>query len=132
MEAFMALLIPIIGIIVGNATVVAIVWFIVQSINKRKKLEHEERMLAIEKGAEIPIAPPKEKNPYIWPFVFIGAGLALTIGGIVYTEWIWVLGLILMFIGGGMLAARLLLKKHKAENSSREKSENKEGNKDVS
>lgn len=128
----MALLIPIIGIIVGNATVVAIVWFIVQSINKRKKLEHEERMLAIEKGAEIPIAPPKEKNPYIWPFVFIGAGLALTIGGIVYTEWIWVLGLILMFIGGGMLAARLLLKKHKAENSSREKSENKEGNKDVS
>ncbi|MCF7810980.1 hypothetical protein K9N50_08315 [bacterium] len=112
MEGIVALMIPIIAIILGNAMVVLVVYFIVQYANKRKQFEHDERMLAIEKGANIPIAPPKEKNPYIWPFVFMGAGLALFIGLLAAgDEWYW--GLAFMLIGGGMLAARLLAAKQK-------------------
>jgi len=112
MEAIVALLIPIIGIIIGNAMVVLVIYFIVQYFSRRKKFEHDEHMLAIEKGAEIPITPPKEKNVYVWPFVFMGSGLALFIGLIATgDEWYW--GLALLLIGGGMLAARLLLARQK-------------------
>jgi len=115
MEGMVALFIPIIAIIVGNAMIVLAIYFIVQYFSKRKKYEHEERMLAIEKGADIPMTqmtPPKEKNLYIWPFVFIGSGLALFIGLIAAgDEWYW--GLALLLIGGGMLAARLLVAKQK-------------------
>jgi hypothetical protein len=120
MEGVIALLIPIVGIILGNAMVVLVVYFIVQYHGKRKKFEHEERMLAIEKGANIPITPPKEKNVYIWPFIFMGGGLALFIG-LLATGEDWYVGLVFLLIGAGMLAARILVanqKKAKNEKNS--------------
>ena len=107
----------ILGIIIGAggffALIALIVFWAIKYAEKRRKFEHEERILAIEKGVEIPIAPPKEKNPYTLPFVLIGIGLAIVIGCVFigHEDWIW--GLVALFIGGGMLAARLLLKKQK-------------------
>ncbi len=104
-------LIPIFGIVFGCAVPVLIVWFIVQLILKRSKMAHDERMLAIEKGAEIPIDPPKQKNPFKWPLILIGLGLAMIIAALIEGEYDWGFGLIPMLIGAGMFLAHSLYEK---------------------
>ncbi|MDP8238021.1 MAG: hypothetical protein P9X24_02940 [Candidatus Hatepunaea meridiana] len=123
----LAVLIPHVAIIgsffvtiIAIAATALIVYWIIKTSEKRKTLEHEQRMLAIEKGADIPMLPPKIRNPYAWPFVLMGIGLALIIGGIVYQEGVWVFGLILAMIGGGILSANLLLKKQKKDKEDKE------------
>ncbi len=109
----LAVLIPHVAIVATFVTVALIVFWSVKSGDRRRKFEHEERMLAIEKGVEIPMTPPKKRNSYSVPFVLGGIGLAIVIGGIFIgiEDWIW--GLVAMFIGGGMLAAHFLNEKIK-------------------
>ena len=98
------------------ASVVTIVYFSIQSGLKQKKFLHDQRMLAIEKGVSIPMEPPqnngkkKVKNPYIWPFVFLGAGLAWSLGSMFAGDFEFIWALILLFIGGGWLAAIVMFK----------------------
>ena len=116
MEGEMALFIPIIGTI-GFFTVIALIVFWSLKVNERKiKFEHEQRMLALDKGVDIPLTPAREKNPFIWPFIWIGIGLAFMIALAVTGESDWPFGLIPFLIGAGMLAARILFKKQKKEN----------------
>lgn len=99
------------------ATVVLIVYLSISARFRIKKLEHDERMLAIEKGVDIPISPIVERrqrshNPYTWPFVLIGIGLALVLGNV----FAWELDeigweLIPLLIGVGMLVSHRYYKK---------------------
>jgi len=95
------------------AAIVVMVYFGVKGWIKRNQMEHEERMLAIEKGAEIPMAPTRVKNPYVWPLVLIALGIAMIIGmalsGDADQDWAW--GFLPMLIGVGMLIARSIFRK---------------------
>jgi hypothetical protein len=112
----MAVMIPIIAIVGGF--VVALAAF--RHNNRRRELEHQERMAAIEKGLPIPqmpimpalpaqmMPPMKQRNPYLWGFILLGAGLALVIGKIIEGNDDLGFALVLMFIGGAILAANFL------------------------
>ena len=85
------------------------------AINRRHKLrmmEHQERLLAIEKGQPIPVVPEpvhsKKNYPFAWPFVLIGFGLALLLIYIFGERDSDALsfGLISFFIGLGLLLSR--------------------------
>lgn len=104
------------------ALVALIVYFAIQAHHKRNKMEHEERMLALEKGVDITMSPShpkkiKHRNPYAWPFVLIASGLAIVAGVIIqgdFKEMIW--GLVCLFIGAAMmLAHRYYMKEKKAD-----------------
>ena len=117
MEGEIALLIPIVGTIGFFAVTALIVFWVIKASEKKSRFEHDQRMLAIEKGVDIPMAPAKEKNPFIWPFIWIGIGLAMLISfGVIGDEdWPGLWGLLPLFIGAGMLAARMLFRKYKKE-----------------
>ena len=113
MEGVIALFIPIVGTVGSFALVALIVFWALKSGDKKRKLEHEQRMFAIEKGVDIPMAPPKEYNPYKWPFILIAIGIGTMIGLFVLGNQSWVWGLVLMLVGGGMLIAHSLFTKQK-------------------
>lgn len=85
------------------------------AINRRHKLrmmEHQERLLAIEKGQPIPVVPDpvrsKNNHHFAWPFVLIGLGLALFL---IYLfgegdSDALAFGLISFFIGSGLFLSR--------------------------
>lgn len=108
-----AISIPIIFVL--GAIAVTITAMILDS--SRKDREHKERLLAMEKGIELPEAPVKTSPPrYLamraWGFVFTLLGVALTIGitaeaGIKHGAW----GLIQISIGIALLVAAYLEKK---------------------
>jgi len=105
---------PVIATLGTFAMVLLIVYWVLKSGDRKRQLEHELRMAAIEKGVDIPLPPVREKNPYIWPLIWIGLGLAILIGlGIVGDEWYW--GFIPLFVGAAMLIARLIFRKQKKE-----------------
>ena len=106
--ALVSLLIPIVAMLVG----LAIVLFGIERSYRAKKLDHEERMKAIEKGYPIPAMPtrPKPNYPFAWPFVFIGFGIALLMM-VVFGEGDEValsFGFISLFIGLALLASRFV------------------------
>ncbi len=106
------------------ATVVLIVYFTVKYNNKTKKMEHEERMLAIEKGVAMPEMPKKKKqkeyNSFMSPFILIGIGLGFLAVWIFDTGWSTFGGYIAFFMGVGMLAAHLLNQKYKKKSEEKE------------
>ncbi len=118
----MEFLIPIIGTLSFFGTVVLIVYISVQAYSRKNKYLHEEKMLAIDKGVDVPMVTEvkgkhKQHNPFVWPFIFIGVGLALVIGDIIDADYDTI-SVIPLFIGSGMLLAHYLMRKDKkkAEN----------------
>lgn len=90
---------------------------------KRNEMEHQERMLAIEKGVPLPTPPPqaeKSKNPYLWGFILIGFGLAMVIAMIIKGDNDWGWGLIFLLPGIGILAASLLFARQKEKNGGKQ------------
>jgi preprotein translocase subunit YajC len=97
------------------ASIVLIVYFVNMNRTKRSEHEHQERMLAIEKGNDIPIFPKREtkiRNPYAWPFAFIAIGLALVMGNIISGVFDLTWSFIPLFIGAGLLIAHFIYRKH--------------------
>ena len=75
--------------------VVLIIWFAVNAQYKRRQMEHKERMLAIEKGMDIPPSlvedkpkKPKHHNPYTAALVWIAIGVGMAFYGFLFpSEW---------------------------------------------
>jgi hypothetical protein len=113
-------LIPVTMFICGAA--IAIVAIVLHS--KRNQLDHQERILALEKGQplpEKPLVPAREKNPYFWGFVFIAVGLALTWYFFMEynEEWFW--GPSILLVGIAVLTANLLHRRDMKKLSEAEK-----------
>jgi hypothetical protein len=107
LNPLVGMLIPIISILAGFG--IAIVAFRMRM--KRNQLEHEERMLALEKGLPVPppsTPPVKKRNPYIWGFVLMAFGLALSLGIMSEGDPDWVYGGLFFFPGAAILIANLL------------------------
>lgn len=83
-----------------------IVWTLIQSNMKRAQMMHEERMLAIERGVAMPdMGTRKQKNPYKWPFILIGIGLAWAVAVMIRGGESYGWALLPLFIGSGLLIA---------------------------
>jgi hypothetical protein len=120
----LAMMIPIIAILGGF--VIALAAF--RHNSKRRELEHQERMAAIEKGLPMPqiptmpasqaqmMLPIKQRNPYLWGFILLGAGLALVIGKVIEGNDDLGFALVLLFIGGAILAANFLFTNQRKQN----------------
>ncbi|MCX6639128.1 MAG: hypothetical protein NTW14_01430 [bacterium] len=104
-------LIPLMGIMVPITAIIGGVILAFHALKQRAKraeMEHQERMLALEKGLPLPepnVVPIKQKNPYFWGFVFLGLGLAIGSAMLIEGDEDWVWGLIFSFVGGAMLLA---------------------------
>jgi len=109
----MAIMIPISAIMGG--IVIAIVAIIIGG--RKKELEHKERLLAMEKGIEIPQPPKTECRPAYQSNR--SAGFIMTFLGIAITAALWttagsdsgVWGLIPLAIGIGLLISSAVEKK---------------------
>ena len=101
------------------AACVLVIYFLAQLKLKRLKMEHEERLAAIERGVPVPPlpAPPHHtRNPYAWPLVLIGIGLAWMLANLFQGDDVgW--SLLPLLVGVGLLAARHLYKKHHPNNN---------------
>ncbi len=115
MTSVIALFIPIIGTVGSLAVVALIVYWGLKSGDRKRQLDHELRMAAIEKGIDIPMVPVRERNPYTWPMIWIGLGLAFIIAMMATGETDWPWGFLPMFIGLAMLIARIVFRKQKKE-----------------
>jgi hypothetical protein len=109
----MGITIPIIAILGGVG--IALTAFKHQA--RRAELEHQERMLAIEKGVPLPPAmlpPVRRRNPYVFGFILIGVGLAMIIAMNIEGDPDWGWGLTLLLPGLGILLANWLFSRSKA------------------
>lgn len=117
----MALSIPIIFMLLP----VLIVLIVFVRNYKVRKLEHEERLRAIEKGVALPpfsLQQRKPVYPFAAPFVNIGLGLAFILWSVFTTgpmgmQWIFGAGLVLLFVGLGLFASRFIGVKKDIANS---------------
>lgn len=108
-----AITIPLLSIFGGVAIAIAA---IVMG-GRKKELVHKERVLAMEKGIDIPIAPSREKRPA--HLHNRSAGLVMTLLGLALTIALWavagknggVWGLIPLAIGIGLLVSAALEKR---------------------
>ena len=116
LPAAVAVLIPIAVVMCVFAMI--IVAIIVEG--KGKELEHKERLLAIEKGIELPEPKTKKKPGYmtirVWGFVTMCVGMGFVIAmwvtlGVVGGVW----GLLPIGIGIGLLVAAYLDRKESIE-----------------
>ncbi|TKJ38397.1 hypothetical protein CEE37_12825 [candidate division LCP-89 bacterium B3_LCP] len=118
----LAMLIPIIGVLLPAIFILAGLVIAIAAFRhraKRNQLEHQERMLALEKGVALPEAvmpPARQSNPYFWGIVMVAFGLALLVGYAVdgAVEFI-IWGAIFLFVGAAVLTANLLNIKHRRE-----------------
>lgn len=116
------------------ATTILIVYFAIQARLKQNQNEHEERMLALEKGVEIPMSPgkrkngtfdencPKNRNPYLWPIVLIALGTAMIVRSILSGDFDVSWSLIPLLIGIGLIVAHHLFQKQKEKHNKNEDS----------
>ncbi len=89
--------------------IIAVAAIILRS--KRNQLDHKERMLALEKGQDLPhkpIIPSKEKNPYFWGFVLTAIGLTLTFYFALEYEREWFWGPMFLLVGLAILSSNML------------------------
>jgi len=82
----------------------------------RKKLEHELKMAAIQKGVPVPPTPEKGKNPYgtlkaglVWTAIGIGFFLAFVVAGM--ETKVAFFGFIAFFVGIALIIAWAVEKK---------------------
>lgn len=116
-----AILIPIVMIIGG--VLIALVAILMDS--KKKELVHKERLVAMEKGMEIP-QPPKEPERPAY-LKNRSSGLVMTMLGLALTIAIWVpagpvggiWGLVPLAIGIGLLISSALERKEVVEKENR-------------
>ncbi len=107
-------LIPIVGMsipIIAMLIALAIARAAFKHRTERDQMEHQERMLAIEKGAPLPpvtVPPEKGRNPYIWGFILIGVGLAMMVAMGIEGDEDWGWGMLFLLMGVGILTANLL------------------------
>jgi len=97
-------MVPITAILVGLGIALAAL----KHRAKRNQMEHEERMLAIEKGVALPpamIPPARTKNPYLWGFILIAVGSAVAIGMAMEGDPDWAWGGIFLLPGVALLLA---------------------------
>ena len=81
-----------------------LIWMSANIKMKRSQMEHEERMLAMEKGIPLPVRPvDKVRNPYKWPIVLIAVGVAMLIGMIYDGNDSWAWGFLPLLTGIGMI-----------------------------
>ena len=112
--AVLAVLIPIVAVIGTFAMIIAVV--VVEG--KQKELRHRERVLAMEKGIELPTEPVKSKRPAYkslraWGLVLLFLGIVLFLALWVQVEFKYSLwGLLPASIGAALLLAA---SKEKAE-----------------
>jgi Flp pilus assembly protein TadB len=109
----LAILIPIIAIVGGLALALNARSGFLKHQAKRMELEHQERMLAIEKGLPLPQIPSppihsRQRNPYLWGFILLAVGTALVIGGIMDNERNLSEEMAVMFVGVAILLANWL------------------------
>ncbi|RJP74056.1 MAG: hypothetical protein C4524_13560 [Candidatus Zixiibacteriota bacterium] len=116
------IIIPLAGIsipIIAMFVALAIARAALRQRTQRAEMEHQERMLAIEKGAPLPpltTPPEKGKNPYLWGFILIAIGLAMMVGMWVEGDRDWGWSMLFLLPGVAILAANLLyLKRSKAD-----------------
>lgn len=109
-------MIPIVALFGG--VIIAIVAIIAGA--KNKELEHKEKIVAMEKGIELPRAEQEERRVHVGRraagLVFVGLGISLTIAiwvaaGAIGGVW----GLVPLFIGIGLLIAAAIDKKEYEE-----------------
>jgi len=88
------------------AACVTIVNFSIQAKMKRAKMEHEERMLAMEKGIPVPLRVREAtKNPYKWPIILIALGIAWLGASLVQGDEDFLWALLPLIVGVGLLIA---------------------------
>lgn len=107
--AFISIFIPILAVIGTFAMIIVV---IIMS-NREKELKHKERLLAMEKGMEIPEEPVKQKRPaYLtlraWGLVLLSLGVVLFFAlwvqvGFQYSIW----GLMPAALGAGLMIAAI-------------------------
>ena len=88
---------------------VVIVYLGVNAGMKKRRMEHEERMLAIERGTMLPPSPPEKKNcrnPYRWPVIFIGLGVAMMAAMAYQGDEDFAWGLLPLLVGIGLYWTR--------------------------
>jgi amino acid transporter len=110
-----AMLIPIVSIM-GGITI-AIVAIVMAA--RKKELEHKERIIAMEKGIEIPIEPPKEEKRRPKHRTHRTSGLVVTFVGIALSFAMYVSGgpeagvwgLPILAVGLGLLVSSFLERK---------------------
>jgi len=98
------------------AFVLVIVIVGINARHKRRLLEHQQRMLSIEKGLPLPPTlveeQPKVRNPYraplVWAFLGIGIGI---FGLVISNDTLAGLAVIPLCIGLGLLFANLIYQK---------------------
>jgi hypothetical protein len=115
--ALAAVFIPILAVI---GTFAMIITVIIMG-NRHKELQHRERIIAMEKGIEIPKEPEKVKRPvYLtmraWGLVLFAVGIVIFFGiwveaGFRYSLW----GLLPAAIGAALLIAGRLESKEKSD-----------------
>ncbi len=103
-----ALMIPLAGMIVPALVIV----FALERLYRIRKLDHEAKLRAIEKGYDVPMKQrPSPRYPFAWPLVLLGFGLALIsiylMEHNVDPEALG-FGLVLFFIGAGLFASRFI------------------------
>ncbi len=92
-----------------GGTIIAVVAMLLRA--KRSQNEHKERLLALEKGLPVPppaFPPIRKRNPYLWGFVLMAFGLAISIGMLNEGDPDWVYGGVFFFPGAAILIANLL------------------------
>ncbi len=112
---------------------VMIVYFAINAQFKRRQLEHKQRMLALEKGVDLPpslieetVKKPKPQNPYTAGLVWIGIGVGLVLYGFLFpAEWcagpgFYSIGAIPLCIGVALLIANSLNQKRLAREKKEE------------
>jgi len=104
------------------AAVVLTVYFVVHANLKRLRMEHEERMLAIERGTPLPPKPERKiRNPYKWPVILIALGVAIIFALLMEGDDDWPWGLLPFLIGFGMiLSHRHLMRERRQHNAALE------------
>ncbi|HEX05263.1 MAG TPA: hypothetical protein ENH10_08955 [Bacteroidetes bacterium] len=112
------MMIPIIGMIIPALIIV----FALERAYRIRKLEHEAKLAAIEKGYDVPVKPTKRPSshyPFAWPLVMLCFGSALiliyVLNGAMDPEALG-FGLIIFFVGAGLFASRFIgVKKQEEE-----------------
>ena len=114
--ALISVFIPILAVI----GIFAMIIVVIIMGSREKELKHKERLLAMEKGMDIPTEPPREKRPaYLslraWGLVLLSLGIvlffALWVGvGFKYSVW----GLMPGALGAGLMIAAAMERKDTA------------------